>query len=93
MMGVDKGLILPTFHPLLAFNKSKMKPVGTITLPVYVAKTVVMITFMVVNTSSSINVIIGRHWIHTIKGVVSTLYQVMRYQSPNRMYTIDIKED
>ena len=35
----------------------------------------------------------GREWSHNVKGVVSTLHQVMRCQSPNELYTIDIKGD
>ena len=39
------------------------------------------------------NVIMGREWIHAVKGVVSTLHQVMRCQSPDGLYMIDIKGD
>ena len=39
------------------------------------------------------NVIIGRGWIHVVKGVVLTLHQVMRCQSSNGLYTINIKGD
>ena len=46
-----------------------------------------------VNTHLAMNVIMGREWIHTMKGVVSTLHQVMRCQSLDGLYTIDIKRD
>ena len=45
------------------------------------------------DTPSTINVIMGRELIYAIKGVVSTLHQVMRCQSLNGLYTIDIKGD
>ena len=46
-----------------------------------------------VNTPSAMNVIMGREWIHAVQGVVSTLYRVMRCQSPYGLYTIDIRGD
>ena len=49
------------------------------------------VKFLVVDTLSAMNVIMGREWIHAVKGVVSTLHQVMRCQSPNGLYTIDNK--
>ena len=48
---------------------------------------------MVVDTLSTMNVIMGREWIHTVKGVMPTLHQVMRCQSPNGLYMIDIRGD
>ena len=74
---INESLIWPTHRPLPSFNNLEVKSVGTITLPIYTTERVVMITFMLVNTSSLMNVIMGRHWIHVVKGVMSTLQQVM----------------
>ena len=52
-----------------------------------------MVKFLVVDTLSAMNVIMGREWIHAVKVVVSTLHQVMRCQSPDGLYMIDIKGD
>ena len=71
----------------------KVKPFGVIALPVYVADRMVDVKFLGVDTLSDMNVIIGREWIHVVKGLVSTLHQVMRCQSPDRFYMIDIKGD
>ena len=49
--------------------------------------------FFVVDTQSTVNVIMGREWIYSVKGVVLTFHQLQRCQSPNRMYMIDIKGD
>ena len=68
-----------------------MKPLGVILLPVYTTDRMIEVKFLVVDTHSIMNVIMGREWIHAVKGVVSTLHQVMRFQSPNGLYTIDIK--
>ena len=52
-----------------------------------------MVNFFIVDTPSIVNVIMGREWILAINGVISTLYQVLRCQSPDWLYTIDIKGD
>ena len=77
IIGVDESLIRLTHCPLLAFNNSEVKLTWTITLTVYTAKRVVMIIFMAVNTLSLMNVIMERHWINALKGVVSILHHVM----------------
>ena len=64
-----------------------------IVLPVYTAYRIVKVKFLVVNTPSAMNMIMGREGIHAVQGVVSTLHQVMRCQSLDGLYTIDIKGD
>ena len=49
--------------------------------------------FFVVDTQLTVNVIMAREWIYSVKGVVSILHQLLRCQSPNGTYTIDIKRD
>ena len=51
-----------------------MKILGMVVMPMYAADRVVMVKFLVVDTLFAMNVIIGREWIHTVKGVVSTLH-------------------
>ena len=90
-MGLKKEEILPIKTSLHAFNGAKVKPLGMVVLPVYAADRVIMVKFLVVDTPSAMNVIMGREWIHAVRCVVSTLHQVMRCQSPYGLYTIDIK--
>ena len=92
-MGVDEELIQPADTWIYAFDRAKVKPIGTITLPIYATNRFLMVKFFVINTPSTVNAIIGREWIHLIKGIVSTLHQVLRCQSSNGLYTIDIKGD
>ena len=60
MVKIDEDLIQPTHRPLLAFNNYEVRPMSKITLHVYTTERVVMVTFMVVNISSPINIIMGR---------------------------------
>ena len=92
-MGTIEELIQPVDTHICAFDGTKVNPIGTIDLPVYAADRILMVKFFVVDTPSTVNVIMGREWIHSVKGVVSTLHQVMRCQSPDGAYTIDIKGD
>ena len=90
-MGVNPDLLQPATRPVYAFDNSEVTPMGTITLPVHAAERVIPVEFLVINSPSPINAIMGRKWIHAVGGVVSTLHQVMRCQAPNGQYTIDIR--
>ena len=62
-------------------------------MPIYAADWVIDVKFLVVDTPLAMNVIMGKEWIHAVKGVVSTLHQMIRCQSLDGLYTIDIKGD
>ena len=78
---------------LHAFNGAEVKPLGMIVLLVYTPDRIVKVKFLVVDTPSAVNVIMGRGWIHAVHGVVSTLHRIMRCQSSYGLYAIDIKGD
>ena len=80
-MGVENDEIQPVKTSLHTFNGAKVKHLGIIALPVYAANWVIEVKFLVVDTPLAMNVIMGREWIYTVKGVVSTLHQVIRCQS------------
>ena len=92
-MRIKQEEIWPVKASLLAFNGAEVKPLGMIVLPMYAADRIVKIKFLVVNTPSAVNVIMGREWIHAIQGMVLMLHRVMRCQSLDGLYTIDIKGD
>lgn len=92
-MGIDKSTIRPVNTKIYAFDGSRVNPIGTVTLPVYAAERILLTTFFIVDTPAAVNAIMGREWIHSIEGVVSTLHQLIRCSSPNGQYTIDIRGD
>ena len=59
-MGLKKEEIRPIKTSLHAFNRVEVKLLGMMVLPVYAADRVVMVTFLIVDTPSAINVIMGR---------------------------------
>ena len=59
-MGVVEELIQPVSTHIYAFNGTRVKPIGTITLPIYVANRVLTVKFFVVDTQSTMNAIMGQ---------------------------------
>ena len=59
-MGIEKEAIRPVKTSLHTFNGAKVKPLKTITLPVYAADRVIEVKFLAVDTPSVTNVIMGR---------------------------------
>ena len=78
-------------QPLVAFNSERVMLVGVIRLKVHATKRIFDVDFLVVDCYSTLNAIMSRMWIHSMQAVVSTLHQVMRCQSPDGTYTIDIR--
>jgi len=51
-----------------------MVTLGTVSVP---------IEFMVVDTDSPYNIILGRNWIHKMKAVPSTYHQLIKFPTPS----------
>ena len=92
-MGLDRRHIRPSMQPLVDFNNERVMPVRVIRLKVHATERVPVVDFLVVDCYFTLNAIMGRTWIHSMQVVVSTLHRVMRCQSPDETYTIDIKGD
>ncbi|XP_062088892.1 uncharacterized protein LOC133795458 [Humulus lupulus] len=90
-MRLEESQIRPSAVPILGFNSKRVYPKGAVRLNVVAAEHTLPVDFLIVDSVTSYNAIMGRNWIHRMQGVVSTLHQVMRCQSPNDCYTIDIK--
>ena len=52
--------------PLVAFNSERVMPVGVIRLKVHVAETILDVNFLVVDSYSTLNAIMGQMWIHSM---------------------------
>ena len=60
MMGIEKEEIQPVKTLLHTFDGVEVKPLRVIAFPVYEAAQIVEVKFLVVDTPSSMNVIMGR---------------------------------
>ncbi|XP_062080161.1 uncharacterized protein LOC133784910 [Humulus lupulus] len=90
-MEVEENQIRPSTTPILGFNNQRVYPKGVVRLTMVAAERTLPVDFLIIDSTTSYNAIMGRNWIHRMQGVVSTLHQVMRCQSLNGRYTIDIK--
>ncbi|GFY97772.1 hypothetical protein Acr_12g0003130 [Actinidia rufa] len=64
----------PARAPLVGFNAQAHWPLGTVSLKTRVGSQELMTEFVVVDIPSPYNAIVGRDWLHKMKGVVSTLH-------------------
>ena len=92
-MGLDEDMLVPVESPLVAFDEIRVFPKGIARLMVHIAERTLPVNFLVMESRSAFNAIMGRGWIHAMHRVVSTLHQVMRCQSPDGKYMIDIHGD
>ncbi|XP_059625366.1 uncharacterized protein LOC132268551 [Cornus florida] len=90
---IKQDQLKSTGNPLVGFDGKRVEPVGMVEVAVHAAERVLMETFVVVEINPSYNLLMGRGWIHRVRGVPSTLHQVMRCLTPDGTKVIDIHED
>ncbi|XP_060200357.1 uncharacterized protein LOC132628607 [Lycium barbarum] len=75
--------IVPTTRVLNGFNMACETTNGEITLPVNTTVVVQHIMFYVSDGEIKYNALFGRPWIHVMKAVPSTLYQMLKFPTPD----------
>ncbi|XP_021716778.1 uncharacterized protein LOC110684647 [Chenopodium quinoa] len=84
-MMIGRQYLTQVSYPVIGFNRSSVRPEGSIGLPVRLGDEPnardVMAEFLVVNVPSAYNAIIGRPIIHDIQAVVSTYHLTIAYVS------------
>ncbi|XP_057463294.1 uncharacterized protein LOC130753317 [Actinidia eriantha] len=73
----------PVRAPLVGFNAQAHWPLGTMSLKTRAGSQELMTEFMVVDIPSPYNAIVGRDWLHKMKGVASTLHQAIKFVTPS----------
>ncbi|KAM0975594.1 hypothetical protein FF1_018646 [Malus domestica] len=63
-MKLDEKEIRPNPTPIYAFEGTKARPIGDVTLPVTAAGKTLFVTFVIIDAPSAYNAIMGRDWIH-----------------------------
>ncbi|XP_026416048.1 uncharacterized protein LOC113311422 [Papaver somniferum] len=81
-MGLRDECIIPFTYNIFGFNGSSTRPRGEVTLEIRVGKILTLTTFCVVDVLSPYTTIVGRSWVHGIKGVASTFQQRLRFPTP-----------
>ncbi|XP_059654603.1 uncharacterized protein LOC132301362 [Cornus florida] len=75
---IPSSSIRPTSSPLIGLDGTRVDPLRVIDLSVTAAKRTLKETSVLTEVHPSYNLIMGRGWIHRMRGVSSTLRQVMR---------------
>lgn len=71
-------MVKPTYGPVIGFNRVEVAAIGSINLIVEVEGKKMDAEFTLYDCPSVYNVIMGRGWIHEMKGIVSSYHQVMK---------------
>uniref|UniRef100_A0A803N8C9 Uncharacterized protein n=2 Tax=Chenopodium quinoa TaxID=63459 RepID=A0A803N8C9_CHEQI len=84
-MRMGRKYLTPVSYPVIGFNRSPVRPEGSIVLLVRMGKGPVvrdvMAEFLVIDVPSAYNTIVGRPLIHDMQAVVSTYHLTMVYVS------------
>ncbi|XP_021753659.1 uncharacterized protein LOC110719055 [Chenopodium quinoa] len=78
-MNIDEKNIVKKSTMLVGFSRETKKISGEITLATYGKGINLQVKFLVVDTLSSYNMILGRPWIHEMKAIPSTYHQVIKF--------------
>lgn len=81
-MQLDESKIKKKTVALVGFSVEVKVTLGEVDLPVYAEGMNMNTTFPIINADSAYNVILGRPWIHEMRGVPSTYYQLMKFPTP-----------
>ncbi|XP_070003242.1 uncharacterized protein [Nicotiana sylvestris] len=80
--------IMPATRVLNGFNMATETTKGEITLPLNVAGTIQDTKFHVIEGNMRYNALLGRPWIHNMRAVTSTLYQMMKFLTSDGVKTV-----
>ncbi|XP_070032052.1 uncharacterized protein [Nicotiana tomentosiformis] len=80
--------IVPRCITLTGFNNAVERTSGEITLPVLAGGVTLETTFHITDKDTTYNAIIGRPWIHTMRAIPSSLYQVIKFPTPWGIFSI-----
>ncbi|XP_026452410.1 uncharacterized protein LOC113352865 [Papaver somniferum] len=82
-MGLRDDCLIPSTYNIFGFNDSSTRPRGEVTLEIRVGKILTLTTLCVMDVLSPYTAIVGRSWVHGIKGVSSTYHQRLRFPTPD----------
>ncbi|XP_075096235.1 uncharacterized protein LOC142174352 [Nicotiana tabacum] len=80
--------IIPCCITLTDFNNAVERTSGEISLPALVGGVTLETTFHVMNQETTYNAIIRRPWIHAMRAVPSSFYQVIKFPTPWGIFSI-----
>ncbi|XP_019255169.1 PREDICTED: uncharacterized protein LOC109233760 [Nicotiana attenuata] len=79
---------VPRCITLTRFNNVVERTSREITLPVLAGGVTLETTFHIMNQATAYNAIVGRPWIHPMRAIPSSLYQVIKFPTPWGIFII-----
>ncbi|XP_026383228.1 uncharacterized protein LOC113278669 [Papaver somniferum] len=90
-MELNDEQLMSSYYTIYGFNGAPTKPLGDTVLQVDAGPMKVDTRFSVVDAPSPYKAIIGRRWVHKLKGVAATYHQYLRFPTPEGV--MEIKGD
>ncbi|XP_026458861.1 uncharacterized protein LOC113359443 [Papaver somniferum] len=90
-MELNEEKLMYSYYTIYGFNGAPTKTLGDIVLQVDAGPMKVDTRFSVVDAHSPYKAIIGRRWVHKLKGVAATYHQYLRFPTPEGI--MEIKGD
>jgi len=87
-LGLNIEDFVPTDQHVRAYDNSRRKVLGIVTLELTIGPMIKKVEFQVLNIASCFNMLLGRPWIHDTEVVPSSLYQKVWYSHEGAIVTI-----
>ncbi|XP_074291159.1 uncharacterized protein LOC141617932 [Silene latifolia] len=87
-MGFSEKDLQKKTIPLVGFSGETANSLGEIVIPTYVGGVNKKIRYLVIDGTSTYNVILGRPWLHQMKAVPLTYHQCIKFPTPWGVETI-----
>ncbi|KAF3497309.1 hypothetical protein DY000_02053183 [Brassica cretica] len=81
-LGLEESALTRKITPLIGFSGEVKQTAGEVTLPVYAEMINMSTKFLVVDSQSAYNMILGGPWIHDMGAVPSTYHQMVKFSTP-----------
>ena len=81
-LGLEESTLTRKVTPLIGFSGEVKQTAGEVVVPVYAEGINLSTKFLVVDSESAYNMILGRPWIHDMEAVPSTLHQIVKFPTP-----------
>ncbi|CAN1239913.1 hypothetical protein LINGRAPRIM_LOCUS2534 [Linum grandiflorum] len=90
---IDDSYLKPSFTVVRAFDGTKRKVIGEISLPIQVGPKVFEVDFHVMDINPAYSLLLGRPWLHTAGVVPSSLHQKLKFVIDGKLVEVFGEED
>ena len=87
-LGLNIEDFVPTDQHVRAYDNSRMKVLGLVTLELTIGPMIKKVKFQVLNITLYFNMLLGRPWIHDTESIPSSLYQKVWFLHEGAIVTI-----